>query len=45
MRPAGGEQAGQASSPRVLVLVSWPEQEVSGRRREAPRWLASGLVA
>jgi hypothetical protein len=31
MRPAGGEQAG--SPPRVLVLASWREQEVSGRRR------------
>jgi hypothetical protein len=45
MRPAGGEQVGQASSPpSVLVLVSWPEQEVSGRSRN-PRWLASGLAA
>jgi hypothetical protein len=45
MRPAGGEHARPGRlAPGVLVLASWREQEVSGRRR-GPRWLASGLVA
>lgn len=34
MRPAGGEQARPGwLAPWVLVLASWREQEVSGRRR------------
>ena len=46
MRPAGGEQVGQASSPpRVLVLVSSPEQEVrAGGASPAVAGLGTGRV-
>ena len=46
MRPAGGEQARPGRlAPGVLVLASWREQEVSGRRRR-PRggWPRTGRV-
>jgi hypothetical protein len=46
MRPAGGEQARPGRlAPRVLVLASWREQEVSGsRRRPAVAGLGTGRV-
>jgi hypothetical protein len=45
MRPAGGGQVGQVGSPqgvgaRVLAGTGGERQEA-----QAPRWLASGLVA